>query len=141
MKVEIIREVFQDTYTLGRMLIDGKPFGYTCEDCDRELEKGGFKVKGETAIPTGLYPLTATMSTRFSRLMPLVKDVPGFTGVRIHGGNTHRDTEGCPLLGAVRTAEGVAGCNALNAALLKLIVDTERAGGECWLEVKNGKLA
>ena len=141
MKVEIIRDVFQDEYTLGRMLVDGKAFGFTCEDCDRGLEAGGIKVKRKTAIPMGRYPLTATMSVRFSRLMPLVKDVPQFTGVRIHGGNTHNDTEGCPLLGAVRTAEGVAGCLNVNAALLKLIVDTERAGGECWLEVKNGKLA
>ena len=141
MKFELIRDVFQPGFTLGQMLKDGQHFGYTCEDCDRGLESGGVKVPGKTAIPTGLYALTASMSTRFSRLMPLVEHVPQFSGVRIHGGNTHRDTEGCPLLGVIRTEEGVAGCAAINAALLKLIVDTERAGGECWLEVKNGKLA
>lgn len=141
MKFEIVREIFTEDYTLGRMLKDGAPFGYTCEDCDRGLESGGVKVPRKTAIPAGIYRLTATMSTRFSRLMPLVENVPQFSGVRIHGGNTHRDTEGCPLLGTVRTEEGVAGCGIINSVLLKLIVDTERAGGECWLEVRNGKLA
>lgn len=141
MKFELIRDVFQPGFTLGRLLKDGEHFGYTCEDCDRGLENGGVKVPGKTAIPLGLYGLAATMSTRFAKLMPLVKDVPGFTGVRIHGGNTANDTEGCPLLGAIRTAEGVAGCLTINSVLLRLIIDTIQSGGKCWLEVKNGKLA
>jgi len=140
-KFVLQREIFQDGYTLGRLYKDGVPFGYTCEDCDRELEAGGVKVPGETAIPAGLYRLSTSLSARFKRWMPIVKDVPQFSGVRIHGGNKSTDTLGCPLLGAVRTAVGVAGCSEVNIRLLAVINAAEKAGGKCWLEVRNGKLA
>ena len=132
----IKREIFRDHFTLGQMYQDGLHLGFTCEDTDRELEDGGIKIAKETAIPRGVYRLTVSMSNRFSRLMPEVQDVPQFSGVRIHGGNTDRDTEGCPLLGKIRTAEGVAGCKEVNAALIKAIVDCERSGGKCWLLVE-----
>lgn len=130
------RNVFDDEFTLGELLRDGKHFAFTCEDTDRELEKGGVKVPGKSAIPRGKYRLTATMSNRFKKILPLVEGVPGFSGVRIHGGNTSKDTEGCPLIGERRTANGVAGCAAPVAALIRVIVDTEAAGGKCFLEVK-----
>lgn len=134
------REIFQEGFTLGRLYKDGDPFGYTCEDCDRNLEDGGTKIPGRTAIPAGTYRLSANYSNRFKRQMPIVEGVPQFSGVRIHGGNTSADTEGCPLLGAVRTAIGVSGCAEVNRQLLDAIVLAEEAGDVCWLEVKNAKL-
>lgn len=130
------REIMKDEFTLGHFYQDGVHFAWTCEDCDRELEDGGTKIPRETAIPRGLYRLTATMSVRFSRLMPLIADVPNFSGVRIHGGNTHRDTEGCPLIGAVRTDTGIAGCTVLVAKLIRVITECEAKGGKCWIEVR-----
>lgn len=134
------REIFQDSFTLGQLYKNGEHFGYTCEDCDRRLEAGGAKIPGQTAIPSGTYRLSSSYSFRFKRLMPLVEGVPQFSGVRIHGGNTSADTEGCPLLGSQRTATGVANCSAANIRLLDIIVATEEAGDKCWLEVSNGKL-
>lgn len=136
MNFTIVREIFGNDFTLGQLLRDGEHFAFTCEDKDRHLEDGGTKVPRETAIPRGQYRLTVTMSTRFSRLMPLVCDVPGFSGVRIHGGNTHRDTEGCPLIGEVRTPEGVSRCPAVVAELIKIIAEAEMAGEKCYLEIK-----
>lgn len=129
------REVFTDHYTLGTLFADGEQVAYTCEDADRDLETGGTKLAGETAIPRGRYRLTVDMSKRFSQLMPLIKDVPQFSGVRIHGGNSYHDTEGCPLIGAVRTTDGVACCRGVVNKLVWMVRDAERVNDKCWIEV------
>lgn len=121
MKIEIRRDSFQSQRTLGRMTVDGEFYGYTLEDEDRKLEAGGTKVKGKTAIPKGEYKVTVSMSNRFKKRMPEVHNVPGFEGVRIHGGNTEADTEGCPLLGKRRTDIAIGDCAAINADLVRRI--------------------
>lgn len=137
-KVEalLLRSDFGDDFTLGTLCFADRFVGYTCEDKDRHLESGSVKVPGETAIPRGYYRLTVSFSNRFQKLMPEIKDVPGFSGVRIHGGNTHEDTEGCPLLGAIKTTNGVKDCREVNAKLIKLIQGVEAVGDECWLVVR-----
>lgn len=50
-------------------------------------------------IPAGWYPVTITKSERFGRMLPLIENVPGRSGIRIHPGNSTQDTEGCILLG------------------------------------------
>lgn len=120
---------------LGKLFVDGKLLGQTLEDQDRHLEDGGEKIHGETAIPRGRYKVQLSFSRRFQRTMPEVLDVPEFKGVRIHGGNTEEDTEGCPLLGAVRTQTGVAQCGGVNQRLINLIEAAEIRGEEVYLEV------
>lgn len=94
------------TYTIGKLYIDGEYFCDTLEDKDRGLtddmtvgEISKIKIKKETAIPTGTYKVTITYSNRFKKSMPLINDVKGFEGIRIHSGNTDKDTEGCVLVG------------------------------------------
>ena len=94
------------TYTIGKLYIDGEYFCDTLEDKDRGLTDGmtvseisKIKIKKETAIPTGTYKVTITYSNRFKKNMPLINDVKGFEGIRIHSGNTDKDTEGCLLVG------------------------------------------
>ena len=99
----LTRTHFGPNSTLGKLVAYGKPLiAYTLEDAVREIPGvpvSEYKIKGRTAIPVGSYDLVITYSNRFKRLMPHILNVPGFTGVRIHAGNTHEDTEGCVLVG------------------------------------------
>jgi hypothetical protein len=81
-------------YTQGVLYIDNMPFCHTLED-----EVRATKIQDITAIPAGTYKVIINRSVRFKRMMPLLLNVPGFTGVRIHSGNTAKDTEGCILVG------------------------------------------
>ena len=106
MRIELVRIAFKDTYTIGKLYVDGK---YECdvlEDVDRGLDSSMSeseilkkKVKGQTAIPTGHYVINITYSPKYKRMMPLLLDVKGFSGIRIHSGNTSKDTEGCLIVG------------------------------------------
>lgn len=87
--------------TMGRLYIDGRAECETLEDEYRGDDPAA-KVKGDTAIPCGTYPLFLTWSPRFGRVLPLVENVPGFKGIRIHTGNDTDDTEGCLLVGTAR---------------------------------------
>jgi hypothetical protein len=135
----VILELKRDGYVhpnLGKLFVDGKLLGQTLEDQDRHLEAGGEKkIYGETAIPRGQYRVQLSYSQRFKRIMPEVLDVPGFTGIRLHGGNTEEDTDGCPLLGAVRTASGVAQCGGVNQRLINILEAAEIRGEDIYLEV------
>lgn len=136
MNIEIIRDDETPmSRNYGKLFVEGKYFCETLEDQDRYLENDGVKVDGDTAIPRGRYRVTRTMSQRFGRVIPLVNDVPGFTGVRLHGGNTEADTHGCPLLGAVRNSTGIANCKGVNDRLDNAIEAALNAGDEVWLEV------
>lgn len=105
-----------DTYTIGKLFIDGEFFCDTLEDKDRNLtfnmsldEIRSKKVYGETAIPRGRYRITLKeISPKFKQkptysftggFMPRLLNVPGFSGILIHGGNTALDTFGCILTG------------------------------------------
>ena len=100
MKIVVVRDTFTENSTIGKMLIDGAFFCYTLEDTIRDV-----KIAGETAIPYGSYKVIVNMSNRFKRLMPLLIDVKGFEGVRIHNGNTKEHTHGCILVGATKSKD------------------------------------
>jgi hypothetical protein len=135
MKIRLARDVLDPEFTLGRLYVDEGFFGYTCEDCDRHLENGGTKIHGKTAIPRGRFKVVSSWSARFHKTLPEVLGVPGFIGIRIHGGNRSADTLGCPLLGSERTADGVRDCAEVNKHLLALIQEAEANHEDVELEV------
>lgn len=138
--MKLTRTIIGDTFTLGKLYIGGKYFGVTCEDKDRRMEAGGEKVYGKTAIPRGIYRVVVSFSNRFKKQLPLVMDVPGFAGIRFHGGNTADDSEGCILLGKVyvpaSAPTGIANCAERMATLTQLLIDAEDTGTEYWLTVE-----
>ena len=69
----------------GELYVDGLFFCHTIE-------------RLSTSIPRGCYPLAVTYSPKFHRLLPLLT-VKGRFGIRIHSGNTSRDSQGCILVG------------------------------------------
>jgi hypothetical protein len=96
MKLRLERIAKRETYTIGKLYINDCYFADTLEDCVRDK---GAKVYGETAIDSGTYKVIMDVSKRFKKRMPLLLDVPNFRGVRIHSGNTVKDTLGCILVG------------------------------------------
>lgn len=116
MKLKLHRTFKGETYTIGKLYVDGEYFCDTIEDKDRGLfqnmpleqikEK---KIKYQTAIPTGTYKVTLSVqSPKFSQkeqynfcngYLPRLIDVPGFEGILIHIGNTAEHSGGCILVG------------------------------------------
>lgn len=106
MKLEVKRIAKQSTYTIGKLFIDGEYFCDTLEDVCRgltqdmtEAQIAQIKVKGQTAIPSGIYKVDITFSQKFKKYLPILENVKGFEGIRIHSGNDSDDTEGCLLVG------------------------------------------
>lgn len=99
MNIVLGRDDCNDQRTLGTMTF---PDGYVCQTLEDPVRPDGVKIANETAIPSGTYPVTITMSARFGKLLPLISEVPNFSGIRIHSGNTTADTSGCILVGTAR---------------------------------------
>ena len=97
MNLVLKRQPSNDACTHGDLFVGDDFECVTLEDVVRDV-----KIPGETAIPVGRYRVVITYSNRFKRDLPVLLDVPNFTGVRIHAGNTAADTEGCILVGQER---------------------------------------
>ena len=110
--IKVTREPASPEGTRGALkaFLDGKEV-FSCWTLEDPVRDAGVKVFGDTAIPAGAYKAIITRSQRFGKDLPLLLSVPGFDGVRIHGGNTKADTHGCILVGlAQRGPHEIACC-------------------------------
>lgn len=133
MEIKLVRGKANAASVEGKLYIDGDFECYTVEDLPREK-----KVYGQTAIPKGRYKVTISMSTRFHKRLPLLIGVPGFEGVRIHSGNSSKDTEGCIIVGSIneRTDDDwVGGSRVAMDRLLPKIEDALAVKEAVWIEV------
>ena len=98
-EVKIKRIAFKDIYTIGRITVDGLFISDSIEDKVRVLNSIEDKLYGETAIPAGTYKADIYFSKKFGYKVVRLFDVPYFSGIYIHKGNTAKDSHGCVIVG------------------------------------------
>ena len=78
-------------------------------------------------IPCGTYPIAVTFSPRFKRMLPIVLNVPGRNGIRVHRGTRPEHSRGCILVSAVNEQELTAKWLALQASNepIKITIENE----------------
>ena len=87
------------------------------------------------AIPEGRYPVVITYSPKFRKWLPLLLNVPQFSGIRIHAGNTPRDTAGCILVGENKQVGQVLNSNLWLKRLKQEIVEAKERGEGVWIVI------
>jgi hypothetical protein len=123
MNLELKRRWLTPRSTIGELYVDGAFECFILEDRYRPPPEP--KVFGQTAIPCGRFEVRITPSPRFKRDLPLVMDVPGFKGIRIHAGNDASHTEGCLLPGRERETDKVLESTAAFNALFEKIKNAQ----------------
>ena len=105
MHLELIRLQYLPDRTLGTLHFVGND-QWHCDtlepphpNSNHSLPYEGRAGEGSVCIPAGTYELKVTWAPAFKRWLPLLMAVPGRSGIRIHAGNTPRDTKGCILVG------------------------------------------
>lgn len=126
-------------YTIGHLYLErGKPkFCDTLEPEWRDLASGKTrKIAGRTAIPEGRYPIVITKSPSMGKWLPLLVGVPQFSGVRIHAGNTAKDTRGCILVGDNHQIGHVLNSRATLQRLMDWMVRAREKGEQLWIIIE-----
>lgn len=133
MNITLKRKTYTNKSTIGDLSINGVFFCNTLEDVSRDKNKDGdledigeFKVYGKTAIPSGKYEVVITFSNRFKKYMPLLINVKGFAGIRIHKGNKPEDTEGCILLGQNPSIDWISNSSVTVEKFMKILKSVEK---------------
>jgi hypothetical protein len=152
MELILERIAKRKTYTIGRLYIrqqvmdeylpgtEDKYFCDTLEPTWRDYEHGAYKVKGRSAIPEGRYAVVISWSPKFKQSLPILLGGPEFNkqwqGIRIHAGNTAKDTEGCILVGKNKLVGQVVDSRIWLHRLKQKIVEAKDRGEAVWITVK-----
>lgn len=104
MRLTVERKWRKEEYTIGILYVNGVRLCNTLEDAVRPE-----KIAGKTAIPKGSYRVLMNVKSPkyqdrawakpYGGIVPRLRNVPNFSGVLIHVGNTAADTDGCILVG------------------------------------------
>jgi hypothetical protein len=147
MELYVIRKHFKDTYTIGNLLNGDKFLCNSLEDKIRDLQDinhdgdfdddGEGKVYGQTAIPCGRYRVLVTDSSKLRKRLPILLNVTGFTGIRIHGGKNASWSEGCILVGENKVKGGLTNYEYWETVITQMIDDTIKAGEQVFITIKN----
>ncbi len=148
MELILERIAKRKAYTIGRLSIrrqvideylTGSEDEYFCDTLEptwRDYANGAYKVKGRSAIPEGRYAVVISYSPKFKQWLPILLGVPRFSGIRIHAGNTAKDTEGCILVGKNREVGKVLDSRKWLYELKRKIVEAKDRGEAVWLTIR-----
>jgi len=152
MELILKRIAKRKTYTIGRLYIrqqvmdeylPGYEDHYFCDTLEptwRDYANGAYKVKGRSAIPEGRYAVVISWSPKFKQWLPILLGGPEFNrkwqGIRIHAGNTAKDTEGCILVGQNREVGKVLDSRKWLYELKQKIVEAKDRGEAVWITIK-----
>ena len=138
----------KDKYTIGKLYVKeyvideystGRKLTYLCDTLEpkwRDYAHGDNKIKGKSAIPEGRYPIVITYSPTFKKWLPLLLGVPNFSGIRIHQGNTVKDTKGCILVGENKQVGNVLNSRKYVDLVKAKIVEAKDKGEGVWIEIR-----
>ena len=141
MKLKLERKYFKDTYTIGNLYVNDSFFSNTLEDKNRDVDKNGkfdngeVKVYSETCIPFGTYEIKIIFSPKFKRELPWLQNVPSFTSILIHRGNTAKDSAGCILVGENKVVGKVLNSTIYEKELVKMIKEAIAKGEKVTIEI------
>lgn len=143
MEITLDRAWKKDGYTISRLFIGGERICEALEDTDRGLKQSmsleeikKLKIYGKTAIPSGRYKVVMSYSPKFGKVLPEVLDVKGYSGIRIHQGNTAKDTAGC-IIGGLNLRKGaVLYSTKWTNVIVSEISSAIKRGEEVWLNIK-----
>ncbi len=151
MEIILKRIAKRKGYTIGKLYIrteeveeyrtytNDEYFCDTLEPTWRDYANGAYKIKGKSAIPEGRYAVVITWSPRFKTWLPLLVGDQEFSkkwqGIRIHAGNTAKDTQGCILVGKNREVGKVLDSRKCLYELKQKIVAAKDKGAPVWLTV------
>jgi hypothetical protein len=111
--ITVQRQNFDAQCTQGEMLLNGTHFGWT-------LEPQSDPSKGKPyCVAAGTYAVLLQQSAHFNMVVPVVQNVPNFTGVEIHPGNFPPDTHACCLVGETEGTDFVGNSRAAFDALMQ----------------------
>lgn len=141
----LVKRIFKgENYTIGHLYINGTYFCDTLEDKVRNLPREP-KIYGKTAIPAGKYEIDMnTVSPKFKNrswarkykgIVPRLKNVPYFSGVLIHPGNTSVDTDGCILVGENSVAGKVLNSQKYWFILMDRLIKAKEAKEEITIQI------
>jgi hypothetical protein len=143
MELKLHRRFLGKDYTIGSLYVDGEYFCDTLEDTDRGLAQAmppeeirRIKVAHETAIPTGVYKVIVNLSPAKRRMLPRLLDVPGFSGILIHRGNTKSDSSGCILVGENKVKGKVVNSTPYEKRLVEILTGAQERGEETKITIE-----
>ncbi len=152
MELILERIAKRKTYTIGHLYIrqqvmdeylpgtEDKYFCDTLEPTWRDYANGAYKVKGRSAIPEGRYAVVISWSPKFKMWLPILLGGPEFNkqwqGIRIHAGNTAKDTQGCILVGRNQRVGEVLESRKWLYELKQKIVEAKARDEAVWLTIK-----